>query len=200
MANERIAVLYCGSAKTKNLLDKLLYLGVTPILVPGNMPLAQLRILEPQGMIITGSPSCVMDPNAETVDTAIYDSGIPILGICYGIQRMAEDLGGVVRRMALPEHDVEVMGFTEEQSVLFEDFCDDGAPVWMVHSCKVTEEPDGFLVTGYTEETQIAAMEDADRRLYGVQFHPEHKGSDPSNQAGTTILMRFLRDVCGCQI
>jgi len=199
MANERIVILYCGSYSTKALYDKLLYLNVTPILLPSNSSEQLISSLQPKGIIITGSPNYVHDPNGYKVDQAIYNMGVPLLGICYGMQRIAVDLGGIVKRMVKPEREEQHLKLSiDHPSILYQDFTDEGAPVWMVHVCKLTQPPEGFVVTGSTEETEIASMENPDRGIYAVQYHPEHRGKGASNQAGTAIIWKFLRDVCGC--
>lgn len=191
-----VVVLYCGSSLTKSFYDKLLSLGVRPFLVPGDTPLEAILGLSPRAIMITGSPEYVSGPHAPTVDTRIYNTGIPILGVCYGMQRMAVDLGGEVKRMSKPELECTHMDFTDQSSYLYRDFTDDGAPVWMLHTCKVTKMPKGFVTTGYTKKTEFASMEDEDRNLYAVQYHPEHLGKDMSVQAGTAIIWNFLNGVC----
>lgn len=195
-----VPILYCGSSFVRSLYDTLISFQLRPILLPSDTPLDTLMALDPLCLMISGSPDYVNGPHAPTVDTGIYSCGRPVLGICYGMQRMAKDLGGVVKRMAAPERECVHMDLTEEPSVLFRDFTDEGVPVWMAHVCLVTEVPEGFSVTGCTDETEIAAMEDETRGLYAVQFHPEHKGKDPSSQAGTAIIWNFLNGVCGHEI
>jgi GMP synthase (glutamine-hydrolysing) len=196
----KIIILYCGSAFTKSLIDKVIELGHIPIMVPSNTSWAALAEMVPDmdGIIITGSGDYVNAVGAAEVDVEIYNKNVPILGICYGMQRMVVDLGGTVKKMAESEVGPSDMEFTEvgDQSELFSDFADGTVPVWMAHNCKVTEIPDFFTVTGYTDLTPVAAIEDPDKKLYGVQYHPEHKGKDISVQAGTAILTRFLQDIC----
>jgi GMP synthase (glutamine-hydrolysing) len=192
-----VALLYCGSTLTRSLVDKLLGLKVNPVLFPCSTPVEVITKLDPMAIMITGSPDYVNDPRAPIVDPKIYNTGIPILGICYGIQLMAKQLGGEVKRMAAPEKECIHMDFGEHPSGLYHDFTDDGMPVWMLHTCKVTKMPPGFVCTGHTKVTEIASMENEDLNLYAVQFHPEHKGNDPSCQAGTAVIWNFLNGVCG---
>jgi GMP synthase (glutamine-hydrolysing) len=196
-----IAILYCGSSFVKGLYDKLCHLGVTPIMVPHDFPAALLDKLSLSGIIITGSGSYVNDPRAERVDPGIYKLGVPILGICYGMQLMAKDLGGEVKKMAGSESGLTKMEFTEagKDSVLYGDFADDSAPVWMAHNCRVTKMPDGFISAAKTEKTEFASMEHRGKNLYGLQYHPEHLGRDPSSQAGTIVIWNFLSKVCGIE-
>jgi GMP synthase (glutamine-hydrolysing) len=197
-----IVIIYCGSVFTKGLYDKLLQYHQTPVMVPHNFPADRIAALGAAGIIISGSGSYVNDPIAERVDQGIYNLGLPILGICYGMQRMAQDLGGEVKKMRNPERELQDMELNEvgKQSLLFQDFAEDGMPVWMAHNCKVTKLPPGFFCGGKTESTSIAMMADPERDFYGVQFHPEHQGRDPSSQAGSLVVYRFLKDVCGQEL
>jgi len=195
-----VPILYCGSSFTKSLYDTLINFKLRPILLPSDTPAEVLTALNPLALFISGSPEYVNSPKAPTVDTTIYTLGVPVLGICYGMQRMAKDFGGEVKRMHEREKELIHLDFTEEPSELFRDFTDAGAPVWMAHVCKVTTVPEGFSVTGTTEATEAAAMEDEERGLYAVQFHPEHLGKDDSSQAGTSIIWNFLNGVCGHEL
>jgi len=192
-----VVVLYCGSSLTKSLYDTLLGLGVTPILIPSRVKMEDITVFNPLAIVITGSPDYVNDPRAQTVDPLVFSSGIPILGICYGMQLMAKQLGGEVKRMAKPEKECVSMTFETRGSALYRDFAEASMPVWMLHSCKLTKMPPGFVCTGKTEHTEIAAMEHEHADIYAVQFHPEHRGNDPSSQAGTALLWSFLNGICG---
>lgn len=194
-----VALLYCGSSFTKSLYDKLQSLHVRPFLMPSDTPVADVKSINPLAIIIGGSGMAPNHPLAPKVDKGVYHAGVPVLGVCYGMEIMAMDLGGEVKRMSLPEKECVLMT-KEEPSVLYRDFADDDIPVWMAHVCKITEMPPGFSCTGYTDDSPIASMEDEERGLYGVQYHPEHYGKDPSSQAGTAILWNFLNGVCGYEI
>jgi len=195
-----IPVLYCGTGFAKSLFDKMLYeFGAFPVQVPFHAPVEFLRAMQPGGVIISGSGSYVHDVKAERVDPRVYEMGLPILGICYGMQRMTVDLGGEVKKMAGAEKDAVLLQMTEpgRDSALFQDFADPAAMVWMSHHTKVTRIPDGFIITGSTKLCEIASIEDRNRNFYGVQFHPEHIGRDIAASSGTTILWNFLSKVCG---
>jgi GMP synthase (glutamine-hydrolysing) len=195
-----VAVMYCGSSLTKSLYDCLIRFKLIPILMPSDTPIETVMALDPMCIMITGSPQYPNDPFAPRVDPAIFHCGRPVLGICYGMQIMAIQLGGTVKRMNKPEKECIQFDFNDQPSVLYRDFTEKGAPVWMLHTCKVTEVPEGFTVTGSTEETEIGSMEDEERGLYAVQFHPEHFGKDPSSQAGSAIIWNFLNGVCGYEV
>lgn len=200
MPNRNVVILYCGSSFTKSLYDILLSFNLRPYMVPSNTPLELIQQLDPVALFISGSPEYVHSPHAPQVDPAIYNADIPILGICYGMQLMAKDLGGAVKRLPSPEKELIHLDLTDEPSVLFRDFTSEGAPVWMAHVCIVSEVPEGFSITAKTEVTAISAMEDEERGLYAVQFHPEHRGKDPASQAGTSIIWNFLNGVCHYEI
>jgi GMP synthase (glutamine-hydrolysing) len=189
-----IPILYCGSGLTQQLFDKVQKLAshvLTPVLLPSNTNIELISALAPKGIIITGSPQYVNDPNSPRVDEEIYGLGIPILGICYGMQLMAANLGGTVKRMSSYEKGLTETEFVGQGSILFQDFAEDTFHSWMVHTCKVTEMPEGFVATSKTKRTEIASFEDADKKFYGTQFHPEHRQS----QAGSAILWNFLKTV-----
>lgn len=174
-------------------------------MVPSNLPAAEVAALNPQALFITGSGAYVNSPGAPRVDLATYALGIPILGICYGMQRMAVDLGGVVGKMSEAEEklqDFELVEFEDYESPLFPDFIDGYVPVWMAHNCKVAPNgiPEGFFTTGSTDFTEVAAFEDPARRFYGIQFHPEHVGRDISVQAGSAVINNFLQRVCEIEL
>lgn len=196
----KIAVLYCGSHFIRGLLEKLLHLQQTPVVLPSATPLEDILSLHPAGVVISGSGDYVNDPMAAQVDQELYYCGVPVLGICYGLQRMVKDLDGAVHRMLNTERGCVAAAQTEHPSVLFRDFSPEGIPVWMAHTCKAQELPPGFFVTAATKATSAAAIEHQNRPLYAVQFHPEHQGNDPANQAGTAILWNFLEGVCGVHV
>jgi GMP synthase (glutamine-hydrolysing) len=162
-------------------------------IVPRDTPVAELLARRPAGIIFSGGPASVHVEGAPSIDPAIYAAGVPVLGICYGAQLLAQQLGGTVARTGIGEY-----GRTELQlltsSPLFEEL-PTTQDVWMSHADSITEPPPGFRVLASTAAVPVAALEDADRRIYGLQFHPEVVHTP----RGQEILKHFLYDVCGCR-
>ena len=157
-----------------------------------DVPLADLLARKPAGIIFSGGPASVHVEGAPSFDMAVYDSGVPVLGICYGAQLVAQQLGGVVARTDIAEYGrtgLEVVG----PSALFADL-PTTQDVWMSHGDSIVQAPPGFRVTARTDVVPVAALEDAERRIYGVQFHPEVAHT----ARGQEVLKHFLYDVCGC--
>ena len=164
-------------------------------IVPRTMPVAEMLAKEPKAIIFSGGPSSVYAEGAPTIDPAIYDAGVPILGICYGGQLMARDLGGEVRHTGSGEYGrtalaVEVGAAT----TLFHDLPAE-QETWMSHGDSIVTAPPGFHVTATTPGTPAAAFEHPERALYGVQFHPEVKHSP----FGQDLLKHFLYNGAGCR-
>lgn len=147
----------------------------------------------PRGFILTGGPASVYEEGAPRIDPALFHSGVPVLGICYGMQLMAHELGGRVDRGAASEYG------NAELFILEEDDLFRGLPAkqqcWMSHGDRVAHPPPGFSVLASTRGAPVAAMADFERKLYGVQFHPEVRHTP----WGSEMLKRFLFDVCGCR-
>ncbi|MEZ7679696.1 glutamine-hydrolyzing GMP synthase [Pauljensenia sp. 27098_8_107] len=162
-------------------------------IVPHTMSVADMLAKEPSAIILSGGPSSVYEEGAPSVDPAIFEAGVPVLGICYGFQTMAHALGGTVGRTGTREY-----GHTEAtvagDSCLFDGTPDDQI-VWMSHGDAVQGAPEGFTVTASTAETPVAAFESRERRLYGLQWHPEVGHS----QFGQDALKNFLYKGAGLE-
>ena len=162
-------------------------------IVPHTMSVADMLAKEPAAIILSGGPSSVYEEGAPSVDPAIFEAGVPVLGICYGFQTMAHALGGTVGRTGTREY-----GHTEAtvagDSCLFDGTPDDQI-VWMSHGDAVQGAPEGFTVTASTSETPVAAFESRERRLYGLQWHPEVGHS----QFGQDALKNFLYKGAGLE-
>jgi len=160
-------------------------------IVAHDLPVTELASRRPAGIVLSGGPASVYEEGAPSVDPDLFDLGVPVLGICYGHQLMAQALGGGVSATGRREYgatELEVV----EPGLLLRDL----APreqVWMSHGDAVTSAPDGFRVTSRTDAIPIASMEDPERGLFAVQFHPEVAHTDK----GTQIMKRFLYDGCG---
>ena len=162
-------------------------------IVKRSTPLAEMLARKPKAIILSGGPASVHVDGAPTIDPAIYESGVPVLGLCYGAQLVARDLGGEVAKTGRGEY-----GRTEltvsSPGVLFREQPDDQV-VWMSHFDTITQAPPGFRVHASTGDTPAAAFGDPDRSIYGVQFHPEVAHTE----RGQEILKAFLFDVAGCR-
>jgi GMP synthase (glutamine-hydrolysing) len=155
--------------------------------VPHSMPLADLLAKQPAAIILSGGPSSVYADGAPALDPALLEAGVPVFGMCYGFQAMSRALGGTVARTGAREYGKTTASVTAADSTLFA-----GQPatqvVWMSHGDSVTEAPAGAKVTATTAGTPVAAIEDDERRLYGVQWHPEVLHSEQ----GQRVLENFL--------
>jgi GMP synthase (glutamine-hydrolysing) len=161
-------------------------------IVPATVTATELAERRPSGIILSGGPKSVYETPAPTLDPAVYDLGIPILGICYGAQLIASQLGGTVAHTGKGEYGRTEMSIVSP-SPLFADWPVDGE-VWMSHGDAMTEAPPGFDVLAKSGGSPVAAFGDSDRRIFGVQFHPEVVHT----ARGSEFIARFAHDVCGC--
>ena len=159
-------------------------------IVPHTISAAELAAMNPAAVILSGGPASVYAEGAPSIDADVFAAGIPIFGICYGFQTMAAALGGTVAQTGLSEFGGTALTVTEPKSALF-DSLSSSLNVWMSHGDAVHTAPDGFVVTATTQGAPVAAFENLDRRLAGVQFHPEVMHSEQ----GQTILEHFLYDI-----
>ncbi len=161
-------------------------------IVPSTMPVADLLARRPGAIILSGGPSSVYAEGAPTVDPSLFSAGVPVFGICYGFQAMAQGLGGTVEKTGLSEFGGTALTVTAEESVLFPRPAA-ALTVWMSHGDSVAVAPDGFAVLASSAGAPVAAFEDVGRGLAGVQFHPEVLHTE----SGQVLLERFLYDVAG---
>lgn len=160
---------------------------------PPDIDLDYIKNLKPKGIILSGGPSSIYEKNSPKCDETIFDLGIPVLGICYGMQFMINAMGGTVKRARKREY-----GFAElkvkKQTGLFKGV-EEKTNTWMSHGDSTAKLPGGFRITASTENTRIAATVHPKKNLYGLQFHPEVQHTS----RGKTMLRNFLFDVCGCK-
>ena len=159
-------------------------------IVPHDLSVDEIAGRRPAGIILSGGPKSVYEPGAPAVDDRLFDLGIPVLGICYGQQVMARALGGEVARTGVAEFGKTEMT-VEQPGVLFSELPTEQT-VWMSHNDSVVRPPDGFRRVGSTDASPVAAFEDPQRGLYGVQFHPEVSHTP----RGTDVLKNWLYDAC----
>jgi len=159
-------------------------------IVPGDTSVADIVARKPAAVILSGGPASVYADGAPAVDPALFEAGIPVLGLCYGFQAMARALGGEVAPDGTREYGRTELTVTDHPGTLHEGL-PGKHPVWMSHGDSVVSAPPGFTVTASSERAAVAAFEDTDRRLAGVQYHPE-VGHSPHGQE---VLRRFLREV-----
>ena len=162
-------------------------------IVPHTMPVAEMLAREPKAIILSGGPSSVYADDAPGIDDAVFAAGVPVFGMCYGFQLMARGLGGDVAHTGAREYGRTPVRVVEAGTLLA------GVPVehrvWMSHGDSVAQAPDGFTVLASTDVTPVAAFEDLERRLAGVQWHPEVLHSEHGQQ----VLEHFLHHIAGCR-
>ena len=161
-------------------------------IVPGDTPVEEILAREPAAIVLSGGPSSVYEPGAPIVDPKLFTSGMPVLGLCYGFQAMARALGGEVAPDGTREYGRTELTVADDAGSLH-DGLPARHPVWMSHGDSVVRAPEGFTVTAASERAAVAAFEDRERRLAGVQYHPE-VGHSPHGQQ---VLRRFLHDLAG---
>ena len=190
---EKILVLDFGGQYNQLIARRVRECGVYCEVKPYTTPLEQLKAMNPIGIIFTGGPNSVYDPASPQADPEIFKLGIPILGICYGCQLISWMVGGNVETAEQSEYGKIDLTVTKKQSEIFADV-DETSVVWMSHTDRVKVMPSGFEITAKTEACPIAAYENEEKKIYGVQFHPEVTHT----QFGFKILHNFLYNVCGC--
>ncbi|MGB6407056.1 MAG: glutamine-hydrolyzing GMP synthase, partial [Planococcus donghaensis] len=190
---KKIVVLDFGSQYNQLITRRIREIGVYSELHPHTITAEEIKEMNATGIIFSGGPNSVYDENAFSIDDAIFEMGLPILGICYGMQLMALHLEGKVEKAQNREYGKAELKLTKE-SKIFKDLPEEQI-VWMSHGDLVTAAPPGFDVIGTSASCPIASMADESRGFYGVQFHPEVRHSIYGND----LLRKFVYDVCGMQ-
>jgi GMP synthase (glutamine-hydrolysing) len=192
----RLLILDFGSQYTQLIARRVREVGVYSEIHPWDMSDDEIKAYAPDGVILSGSPESVNLDIPPRVSHTVFELGVPVLGICYGMQTMAAELGGKVGASAHREFGYAEI--TPDDSSLFGDLSDSDdesvLKVWMSHGDRVEAIPPGFKATASSPNSPLAAMEDPSRHFYGVQFHPEVTHTPQ----GQEILRRFVRDICGC--
>jgi len=195
--DQRLLIVDFGSQYTQLIARRVREAGVYSEIYPYDADAAAFRDFAPRGIILSGGPESVTLGETPRIPDAILASGVPILGICYGMQALAAQLGGAVETSRVHEFGPAIVTIDPDSELLGTVNGGGGGelPVWMSHGDKVVRLPEDFRVTAATASAPVAAMESARRKLYAVQFHPEVTHTEQ----GTEILRRFARDICGCE-
>jgi len=186
MANGPVLVVDFGAQYAQLIARRVREAGVYSELVPHSMPVDEILAKDPKAIILSGGPASVFEPGAPTIDTKVFESGVPVLGICYGFQVMAYELGGKVDKAALGEYGKTEAAIDDAEGILADSPTEQ--TTWMSHGVAVEQAPAGFTVLAHTEGAPVAAMADESRKLYGVQWHPEVKHSP----LGQKLIENFL--------
>ena len=192
MADGPVLVVDFGAQYAQLIARRVREAHVYSEIVPHTMSASDMVAKRPSAIILSGGPSSVYEAGAPSLDASLFDTGVPVFGICYGFQAMAQALGGTVAQTGAREYGGTALTVTEPGALFA------GLPgnlnVWMSHGDSVAVAPAGFTVTSSTAGTPVASFENRERRLAGVQFHPEVMHSEQ----GQRVLESFLHDVAGC--
>ncbi len=192
--SEEVIVLDYGGQYSQLIARRVRDCGVFSELLPSHTPLAEIEQRKPRGIILSGGPASVYAEGAPRLERGLLELGVPVMGICYGMQLLVHELGGKVEEaevgefgrsdLTVKEHGRLLRGMPKEQTC------------WMSHRDTVIEPPPGFTALASSSVSPVAAVEDAERGIYGIQFHPEVVHTP----YGQEILTRFLTEVCGCEL
>ena len=193
VSEETILILDFGSQYTQLIARRVREANVYSEIVDSAESAESLRARSPSGLILSGGPASVHDANGPTCDPGIFELGVPILGICYGFQWIANHFGGGVTPSATREYGKATLRIQKEDALL------EGLPetstVWMSHADEVTRCADGFEIVASSQSVPLAAVRDPKRRIWGVQFHPEVVHTE----YGSAMIANFARDICACR-
>lgn len=192
MGHQYVLVLDFGGQYNQLIARRVRECGVYCEVHPYTMSIEKIKEKNPVGIIFTGGPNSVYDENSPQCSKEIFELGVPVLGICYGNQLMAKVLGGVVKPAETREYGRTETNF-DNKCAIFEGF-DSSLVTWMSHTDYIDKLPEGFTVAATSKHCPVAAMQNKEKKLYGVQFHPEVNHT----QNGKLVLRNFLYNVCGC--
>ncbi|MBK8219824.1 MAG: glutamine-hydrolyzing GMP synthase [Candidatus Obscuribacter sp.] len=189
---DAIAILDFGSQYSQLIARRVREHSVYSELLPHSVTAAELKRMNPRGIILSGGPNSCYEEHAPKLDPEIWKMGLPVLGVCYGMQLMSHDLGGKVEPASVREYGRALLTVVHHGK-LFEGL-DPAIESWMSHGDSVVDLPEGFAVVGCTADTPVAAIADEERKYYGVQFHPEVVHT----VGGKQIIANFALNICGC--
>ena len=189
---QKIVILDFGGQYTQLIARRVRENRVFSEVVPWSISAEEIKKRAPMGVILSGGPSSVCDPDAPHISPAIYDLGVPVLGICYGMQLTAHLLGGKVQKAQEREYGRVTVRMKEQAGLLAG--MSAASSCWMSHTWQVVQCPPGFHAVAETDNCPVAAMVNEEKRIYGVQFHPEVTHTDE----GKRLIRNFLYDICGC--
>lgn len=187
---ETLVILDYGSQYTQLIARRARELGVYSIILPFSASLEDITSYNPKGIVLSGGPNSVYDKGAPSLNPGLFDLDLPILGICYGLQLITLNLGGKVEPASTREYGKTKLVLKHESQLLLSDY--EASTVWMSHGDHLSVAPKGFVVTATSEDDIICGIEDAERRIYGLQFHPEVAHTEYGRQ----ILENFI-GLCG---
>jgi len=191
--NEQIIILDFGSQYTQVIARRIRECSVYSTILRYDTPAKEIAALKPSGIILSGGPSSVYAKDAPMPDKAIFDLGVPMLGICYGLQMFAHFLDGKVERGEKREYGKGLLTVKDNSSALFKNL-PTSFQVWNSHGDKLTRLPKGFLPIAVTENSDYAAVEHRRKKMFGLQFHPEVVHTP----RGKELIANFVHGICGC--
>ena len=196
MKNNTIIILDFGSQYTQLIARRVREIGVFSVVLPCDVSIEKIESMNPSGIILSGGPETVTQSNTSKINKELFNFQIPLLGICYGMQTMAQELGGVVINSDKREFGHATIRRVED-SILFDgiDFSNNALDVWMSHGDKVDQLPDSFSAIAESENCAVAAFQNVEKSWFGLQFHPEVTHTDQ----GSKILSNFIYTVCKCE-
>ncbi len=191
---ETIVILDFGSQYSQLIARRIRDVNVFSKILPYNISVENIKKENPIGIILSGGPASVLTKNAPKCEAEIFSLGIPVLGICYGLQLMVQTLNGKVSPSTAREYGRTKL-ILKNKKKLFKDISQESLTVWMSHGDKVEAIPQGFTTLAGTENTEFAAISNIDKKLYGIQFHPEVVHSEEGN----TIIHNFTKNICNAK-
>jgi GMP synthase (glutamine-hydrolysing) len=190
--NEIVLVMDFGGQYSQLIARRIRECGVYCEIIPYNTQIEKILEYHPKGIVFSGGPSSVYSENAPKCDAKVFELGVPVLGICYGMQLTAYTLGGKVDHAHSREYGNTHL-YIDKHSDVFSEISAE-TQVWMSHGDYISSPPDRFAVTAHTDNSPVAAMASAEKRIYGVQFHPEVVHTPE----GLKMIRNFLFTICSC--